>query len=91
MSDPNSNIISTHTASGDADTFTGVIYAIDQRRGQLMLEADDGARMLVNPQHYQFEIYRDLMSEGTRVVAGGVRAAGLPLLMRATVARDGGD
>lgn len=66
-------------------TWHGKVYAADELHRQISLERDNGVRFIVQPELWDWAEAMRWVEEGVTLVATGLEAAGLPLLMRATV------
>ena len=67
------------------NAFRGRIYAVDDRHQSIDLEAADGTRMIVQPEVWAFDTMKQWLDARRIVFATGMKAAGLPVLMRADV------
>lgn len=64
---------------------SGKIYAVSDRHLEINIEQEDGTRVIIQPEHFNSDLMAELLHKQITVYAMGMEAAGLPVLMRATV------
>lgn len=62
---------------------SGKVFAVDAEHREVFVETSAGHRAIIQPEH--FDEAQAIASMGRRVYCEGLRAAGLPMIMRAHI------
>lgn len=64
----------------------GKIYAVSDKHQEIDIECVvNQCRIIIQPEHFDYALMCQLLKQQITVYAKGMEAAGLPVLMRATV------